>query len=96
MMITLRVRRENISGLYILLDNGDEYPCEQISTAKDKYYCVGKQLPPNTYVKAQVFQQVNELLAEGVLFIPALKLTPTPRPRPRVTPVPYPWPCPCG
>jgi hypothetical protein len=96
MMITLRVRRENISGLYILLENGNQYPCKEISTSKDKYYCIGKQLPPNINVKVQVFQRVNELLAEGVLFFPALKLTPTPRPRPRVTPVPYPWPCPCG
>jgi hypothetical protein len=94
MMITLRVRRPDVSELRILLDNGNDYPCETISTSKDKYYCIGRQLLPNTYVKAQVFEQVNELLAEGVLFIPALNPTSTPRPRPRATP--YPWPCMIG
>jgi hypothetical protein len=88
MMITLRVRRENISGLYILLENGNQYPCEKISTSKDKYYCIGKRLPYNVNGRVQVFQGVNELLAEGVPFIPALKLTATPRPRPPVTPYP--------
>jgi hypothetical protein len=96
MMITLRVRRPDISGLYILLENGNQYPCEKISTSQDKYYCIGKQLPPNVNMKAQVFQQVDELLAEGVLFFPALRLTPTPRPRPPAPVTPYPWGCPCG
>jgi hypothetical protein len=97
MMITLRVRRPDISGLYILLENGNQYPCKEISTSQDKYYCIGEQIPPNINMKVQVFQRVNELLAEGVLFFPALKLTPTPRPRPPVTPYPpYPWGCPCG
>lgn len=94
MMITLRVRRPDISGLYILLENGNQYPCKEISTSQDKYYCIGKQIPPNINMKVQVFQRVDELLAEGVLFFPALKLTPTPRPRPPVTP--YPVGCPCG
>ena len=95
MMITLRVRRPEISGLYILLENGNQYPCKEISTSQDKYYCIGKQIPPNINIKVQVFQRVDELLAEGVLFFPSLRLTPTPRPRPPITPYPL-FGCPCG
>jgi hypothetical protein len=78
----------DISDLYILLENGNQYPCEQVPTSQDKYYCLGKQFRLNQTLKVQVFHRVDELLAEGVLFFPALSVTPTPKPNPTRTPYP--------
>jgi hypothetical protein len=85
MMITLQVQRPNISDLYILLDNGNRYPCQVISTSQDKYYCIGDQIPPDVTVTMQVFDLDDQLLAQGDFFIPSLA-TPTPTPRPTRTP----------
>jgi hypothetical protein len=87
MMITLRVKRSNISGLYILIDNGNRYPCKEISTSQDKYYCIGDQIRTNRTVTIQVFHRNDQLLAQGDFLIPSL--VPTPRPRPRATKYPY-------
>ena len=85
MMITLQVKRPNISGLYILIDD-DRYTCSAIATSQSKYYCTGKQIRANTRVTVQVFHQDDRLLAQGDFLIPSLVPTPRPRPRPR----PYP------
>jgi hypothetical protein len=89
MMITLQVKQSNISGLYILIDNDKRYPCKEISTAKDKYFCVGEQIRPNTIVTVQVFQRDVQLLAQGNFLIPSLHPAPRPRPKVRVTKYPY-------
>ena len=83
MMITLQVQRPNILGLYVLIDDKSRYPCKEISTAQDKYYCVGEPVRPNVTVTMQVFHRDDELLAQGDFLIPSLAPSPTPRPRPQ-------------
>jgi hypothetical protein len=89
MMITLQVKRANVSGLYILIDNDNRYSCKEISTSKDKYFCTGEQIRPNTIVTVQVFHRDVLLLAQGDFLIPSLNPTPRPRPKVRVTKYPY-------
>lgn len=89
MMITLQVERPNVSGPYILIENDNRYICNEISTAQDKFYCVGDQLKANVTVTIQVFDQDDELIAQGDFFVPSLFVTPTPRPRPQKTHYPY-------
>jgi hypothetical protein len=89
MMITVQVKRPDISELYILIDHDNRYPCKAISTSQNKYYCVGGQIRPNTTVLVQVFHQDVQLLVQGDFLIPSLVIHPTPRPRPRATKYPY-------
>lgn len=93
MMITLSVKRENILEPYILLENGNLYPCKEVTTGEDKYYCVGKQIRPNQNIMAQVFHRDHVLLAQGNLLISSL--VPTPKPRPAEDPCPR-YSCACG
>lgn len=89
MMITLQIERSNISGPFILIED-DRYPCTEISTSQNKYYCIGNPIGPNQIVTIQVFDRDDQLLAQGDFIIPSLVGAPTPRPRPEVEPTIYP------